>query len=157
MTTKRVKDLLTVITILGSILAKTDKGNKGKVGELLNPSLEKISLFDMKKLVADPAQYEDSHCLFEDKPTANFNHGAAGEEKKPNKDKYSFPDQAKIKKLKSKTKNVNFSTEAWEKNTTECMNVTYHTTGKAVCFWFIESACLDRRTAVYREIPDPTK
>ena len=63
----------------------------------------------------------------------------------------------KIKKLKSKVKGYNLGTEAWEKHTMECMNVTTHTTGRRVCFWCIESACLDKRTAVYRDIPDPTK
>ena len=37
------------------------------------------------------------------------------------------------------------------------MNVTFHPSGRRVCFWCIESAYLDKRTAVYRDIPYPTK
>ena len=95
--------------------------------------------------------------MFEDKPTTSSNHGVAGNDRKPNKDSYLPPDQAKIKKLKSKAKSYNFSKEAWEKHTSECMNVTFHTTGRRVCFWCIESACLDKRMEGYRAIPDLTK
>ena len=154
--TRRLKDFLMCMTIIGSLSASTDKRYKGKVRELLLPFLEDISMFNMNTLVDELTKYEEANCLFEQKsnatPTANF--GAAGEEKKPVKANKPAPDQAKILKLKSKMKSFCVSKEAWEKHCNDFMNLTYHTNGRRVCYYCIEAACLDRRTSLWRESPE---
>ena len=63
------------------------------------------------------------------------------------------PDQAKILKLKSKIKSFCANPEAWEKHCNNFRDLSFKTSERRVCYYCIESTCLDKRTALWMKSP----
>ena len=70
--THQLKDAFCLVKIFERLPESVNKGYKGKIRELLLPSLENLSLFDIRKFVDGLKRFEEDWTMFEvkDKPAA---------------------------------------------------------------------------------------
>ena len=66
--TQQLKDAFCLVKIFEHLPESTNKGYKGKIRELLHPSLENLSLFDITEFSKGLKKFEEEWTMFEDKP-----------------------------------------------------------------------------------------
>ena len=66
--TQQLKDAFCVYKIFGRVPEHANKGYKGKIRELLQPSMENLSLFDINEFSKGLKKFEEEWTMFEENP-----------------------------------------------------------------------------------------